>query len=76
MCPGLPSELEQIVSKALAKNRNERYQTINELLAELSQLRRKLEVEQTLGEGHRIESSSSEVRNLSINKLRTSDSCQ
>ena len=60
--PGLPSELEQIVSKALAKNRNERYQTINELLAELSHLRRKLEVEQTLGDGHRTESSSSEVK--------------
>jgi serine/threonine protein kinase/Tol biopolymer transport system component len=47
--PELPVELENIANKALAKNREERYQTINDLLADLTELRRRLEVERTLG---------------------------
>jgi Tol biopolymer transport system component len=38
--PSLPVELEGIVSKALAKNRAERYQSINDLQAALRELRR------------------------------------
>src|SRR5437762_4286942 len=39
----LPAELQQIVSKALCKDRTERYQSAGEVLQELNNLRRKLE---------------------------------
>jgi serine/threonine protein kinase/tetratricopeptide (TPR) repeat protein len=44
----VPVELQRIVSKALAKNRNERYQTIKDLLIDLRQLRKELEFEARL----------------------------
>lgn len=39
----LPGELDRIVRKALAKNRDERYQTIKDLLIDLRNLRQVLE---------------------------------
>ena len=44
---GVPSELERIVGKALRKNREERYQTIKDLLLDLQSLRQQLEFERT-----------------------------
>jgi len=41
--PDLPGELDRIVSKALAKNREERYQTIKDLLIDLRNLKQELE---------------------------------
>jgi serine/threonine protein kinase/Tfp pilus assembly protein PilF len=41
----LPPEFERIVSKALRKNRDERYQTIKDLLIDLKSLRQELEFE-------------------------------
>jgi serine/threonine protein kinase len=41
--PDLPGELDRIVSKALAKNRDERYQTIKDLLIDLRNLKQELE---------------------------------
>ncbi|MDQ3665888.1 MAG: protein kinase [Acidobacteriota bacterium] len=41
----VPSELERIVGKALAKNREERYQSARDLLIDLRNLKRKLEVD-------------------------------
>ena len=43
--PDSPAALERIVRKALAKNRDERYQTARELLADLKNLRRALEMQ-------------------------------
>ena len=40
----VPSELERIVSKALTKDREERYQTAKDLLVDLRRLRQRLEV--------------------------------
>lgn len=40
-----PAELERIVSKALTKDREERYQTAKDLLIDLRRLRQRLEVE-------------------------------
>ncbi|MEK6285865.1 MAG: protein kinase [Acidobacteriota bacterium] len=40
----VPAELQDIVSKALCKDRDQRYQTINDLLAELERLREGLEL--------------------------------
>jgi serine/threonine-protein kinase len=44
---GVPSELERIVGKALRKNREERYQTIKDLLLDLQALRQRLEFERS-----------------------------
>jgi len=41
----VPAELERIVAKALRKNRDERYQTIKDLLLDLKSLRQRLEFE-------------------------------
>ena len=43
----VPAELERIVAKALRKNREERYQTIKDLLLDLQSLRQRLEFERT-----------------------------
>ncbi|HSE96826.1 MAG TPA: protein kinase, partial [Blastocatellia bacterium] len=46
--PEAPAELQRIVSKALAKEREERYQSINDLLADLKNLRQRLQGEDGL----------------------------
>ncbi len=46
--PNVPAELDWIVNKALRKDRDERYQTIKELLTDLRRLRQRLEFEQEL----------------------------
>jgi serine/threonine protein kinase len=43
--PEAPSELERLVMKALAKDRDERYQTAKDLLIDLKRLRQKLKVD-------------------------------
>ena len=43
----VPSELQRIVTKALRKNRDERYQTSKDLLLDLQSLRQQLEFERT-----------------------------
>jgi len=43
-----PAELERIVSKALRKNRDERYQTIKDMLLDLKSLKEELEFEKKL----------------------------
>ena len=43
-----PAELERIVSKALRKNRDQRYQTIQDLLLDLQNLKNELEFEKKL----------------------------
>jgi len=44
----VPTELERIVSKALRKDRDERYQTIKDLLLDLQSLKQELEFEKKL----------------------------
>src|SRR4026209_1749329 len=46
--PQLPSEVRRILTKALAKTPKERYQTIDELAAELKQIKRDLDLGKTL----------------------------
>ena len=43
--PGTPNQLERIVKKALAKNRDERYQTVHDLLIDLKNLKHELEIQ-------------------------------
>ena len=42
---GVPGRLEEIIAKCLAKDKNERYQTAKDLLIDLRNLRRKLDVD-------------------------------
>src|SRR4029453_4488296 len=42
---GIPERLEDIITKALAKDRDERYQTAKDLLIDLRNLKRRLEVD-------------------------------
>ena len=44
----VPAELERIISKALTKDREERYQTAKDFLIDLRNLKRKLEVDAEL----------------------------
>jgi eukaryotic-like serine/threonine-protein kinase len=46
--PGIPAELWRIVSKALTKDREERYQTIKDLFLDLKRLKQRLEFETEL----------------------------
>ncbi len=46
--PSVPAELEWIVNKALRKDRDERYQTIKELLTDLRRLKQRIEFEAEL----------------------------
>jgi len=46
--PNLPAELDWIVTKALRKDREERYQTIKELLTDLRRLKQRIEFEAEL----------------------------
>ena len=43
VAPAVPTELQSILHKALRKNRDERYQTIAEMLADLRSVKEKLE---------------------------------
>ncbi|HYY99487.1 MAG TPA: protein kinase, partial [Pyrinomonadaceae bacterium] len=45
LAPEAPAELERIVSKTLAKEREERYQTVKDLVIDLKRLRQRLDVE-------------------------------
>ena len=48
----VPAELERIVTKALAKDRDERYQTAKDLGIDLRRLKQRLEFEAEMGRGH------------------------
>jgi eukaryotic-like serine/threonine-protein kinase len=48
--PDVPSKLESILQKALRKNTDERYQTIEEMLAELRNLKAKIEAQSSLSQ--------------------------
>jgi TolB-like protein/Flp pilus assembly protein TadD len=59
----VPAELERIITKALTKDREERYQTAKDLLIDLRNLKRKSEVdaeiERTVAPEHRLQQSTS-----------------
>lgn len=50
--PGAPVELEQIITKALKKERSERYQTVKELLTDLRTLKQELAFRERLNSGN------------------------
>jgi len=48
--PAVPAELQRIVSKALRKDREERYQVVKDLLLDLKTLKQELEIDAKLGQ--------------------------
>jgi predicted ATPase len=54
-CPDAPSTLQEIVDKALEKDRDERYQHIDDLLVDLRHLKKRLDFEAELGRRERTE---------------------
>src|SRR5438093_2856548 len=48
-CPEAPAELQRILTKALCKNRNERYQTAKDLAADLKRLKQELDSAESAG---------------------------
>jgi len=68
----VPRQLERIVSKALAKDRLKRYQTVTDLKLDLEQLRDELHVESSTGAGGRRESEAvTQTRTISSGPTRT-----
>jgi serine/threonine protein kinase len=54
MAPGIPPELDRIATKALAKSKDDRYQTARDLALDLKQLRRRLDVDAELTQSGRV----------------------
>ena len=67
--PEAPQELQRIVSKALAKDREERYQTIKDLLIDLRKLREELEFEAKLGRSFLPETGSERAAVITAEEL-------
>lgn len=63
LAPGIPHELELLVRKTLRKNREERYQTVPELLADLRDLRQELTLELNSG---RVQTKTSDLDNAKV----------
>ncbi|MDQ3818960.1 MAG: protein kinase [Acidobacteriota bacterium] len=67
--PDVPAELERIVTKALAKDRNERYQTVKDLAIDLKRLKQRLEVEAEIRRtGHGTDSIDKDVKTKSVER--------
>ena len=71
--PGAPPELERIVSKALRKNRDERYQTIRDLWSELKALKQDLEFQAKLQSATSASGSEGSGRQLAFTKVAAAD---
>ena len=68
----VPTQLERIVKKALAKDREERYQTADDLLIDLKGLRHELEIEAEVGRYQHPTPSSGPVATTSNRQVITS----
>ena len=68
--PSAPPEMQRVVSKALAKERNDRYQTTKDLIADLRNLRRKLEFDTV---DLRVTAPSETAYNNSVEKTTRAD---
>jgi serine/threonine protein kinase/TolB-like protein/Flp pilus assembly protein TadD len=77
--PDVPLEMVRIVTKALSKNRDERYQTIQDMLIDLKRLRRGLEFEEeepdetAVEEGLALRRPSSNGGRLRVSQARSGD---
>jgi eukaryotic-like serine/threonine-protein kinase len=69
--PGAPGELVRIVSKALAKDREERYQTAKDLQIDLKRLRQRLEFEAELERSAQPEAGDAAARTVGQQRVET-----
>jgi serine/threonine protein kinase len=69
--PEAPAELERMVMKTLAKDREERYQTAKDLLIDLKRLRQRLEVEAEIERTAEPHEKSSEVKAVATGSEQT-----
>ncbi len=63
-----PPELQRIVAKALAKNPDERYQTANDMLTDLSSLKRRLEMEAEIDPTSPLDIARSTVPSIEVDR--------
>jgi predicted ATPase/serine/threonine protein kinase len=64
--PELPTQLEQITTRALAKDRKKRYQTVKDLALELKSLKQELELEANLERSSRLKVSAGTLEAKSV----------
>ena len=64
--PEVPAELQRIVSKALRKEREERYEVVKDMLLDLKSLKQELEFEARLQRPAQPEASSDEIGNAEV----------
>jgi Tol biopolymer transport system component len=70
--PGAPDELERIVRKALAKDRQERYQTAKDLQLDLKALQQTAELNAPLARPHPVESQTSSNRiSIAVRRIQS-----
>jgi serine/threonine protein kinase len=62
LAPDIPSELDRIIGKALAKPLDRRYQTTRDLAIDLKQLKRRTEVETELSSGRLVLAGSGAIK--------------
>ena len=74
----VPPELQRIISKTLRRDRDERYQTMQDLLADLKDLREEIQVQAKLERSGSLEPGSGEVKAKRINDdhARTTSSAE
>jgi len=66
--PEAPAELERIVTKALAKEKNERYQTVRDLAIDLRRLKQRLDVEAELKRTGQADARDSEFKTRAVER--------
>jgi serine/threonine protein kinase len=74
--PGVPAELQRVVSKALRKNREDRYQTIKDMWIDLKSLREELAFEAKRERSSAPEMSRAEAATTSIQQSVITDSAK
>jgi len=74
--PGTPAEIQRIISKALRKNREERYQTIKDMWVDLKNLREELSFEEKLERSSSTEMNAGEAATTSVKQSVDTDSTQ
>ncbi len=72
--PQSPAELQRIVRKALAKDRDDRYQTVRDLLIDLKNLRRELALQSEIGQSVSPTFESSSTSNAQAAQATKTDS--
>lgn len=76
LSPGTPLEIQRIVSKALRKDREERYQTIKDMLIDLRNLREELAFEAKRERAGSPELNSAEAATTQVQQSITTDGTQ